>query len=272
MTLQLPVTGAVTKRVIWPVDISGNSAAVPTVDRLITSNTAPTITGTADLGTGGVLTVIVGIYIYENVATDSTGKWSVDTATSIPKNLTEAATNVFDDPLVVGKIFSFTLHYFEFSENINSTLPPGFKSGNTVWVSSPLPSGASYTSGIQFRLTNTNVGIKVEMLQSRYANGTRTYVFSDSNLGDRDSAVTSYPYGGGSDYQNGIGVSKFTIGGQTRPGYIGDKGDHETLPIWCSIANTVIPDLDVTATVTEANGNSVTDRTTNEITFDAPAP
>ncbi|NTV02108.1 MAG: DUF4347 domain-containing protein [Chlorobiaceae bacterium] len=58
--------------------------AVPTVSSLTTSDTTPTITGTATVGSGETLAVTVNGATYGNVSVDGTGHWSIDTGTVTP--------------------------------------------------------------------------------------------------------------------------------------------------------------------------------------------
>ena len=61
--------------------IDTTAPVVPTVNTLSTSDTTPTITGTATVGSGETLTVVVNGATYENV-TVSGGSWSIDTGTA----------------------------------------------------------------------------------------------------------------------------------------------------------------------------------------------
>lgn len=67
------------------VTVDTSTPATPTVDTLLTNDTTPSITGSATMGAGDVLSVTVNGATYDNVAVTG-GAWTLDTETSTPDN------------------------------------------------------------------------------------------------------------------------------------------------------------------------------------------
>lgn len=74
-------------------NFDATAPTAPTVDNVTADTLTPTITGSATLGAGETLTVVVGGATYESVTVDGNGDWSVNLSTATATNGTLSLTD-----------------------------------------------------------------------------------------------------------------------------------------------------------------------------------